>query len=146
MTWQKREAVTNLVILGDGEGSVKKASGLLIATPPDRGYPDKNNYVLVQQNGDEITVSGSASLARQINEQDVGRFVKLEFTGWGKSANGKFKMIEVNVYEGEPTDAMKKWPRFAEFQKNGKKPGVTKEQVQDEFDAAPIEDDGDLPF
>lgn len=145
MTWTKREPVTNLVVLGDEEGNKKKVGGLLIGCPRDRMYPDKTNYELVQQDGEVQVLSGSASLRNQIGEADIGRFVKCEFTGWGKSANGKYKAIEVQVYEGEPTDAMKKWPRFAEFQKNGKKAPVTQKQVEDEFDAAPVEED-DLPF
>jgi hypothetical protein len=114
--WTKREAVTNLVILGDGEGQQTKASGLLVAINPDRGYPDKMNYTIVRKDGEEITLSGSASLARQIGPADVGHFIKCEFTGWGKSPNGKFKAIDVFIFDGEPTDDMKKWPRFQEFQ------------------------------
>lgn len=114
MTWTKREAVTNLVVLGDGEGQKKKVGGLLIGTPADRGYPDKVNYELVQRDGEVHLLSGSASLARQIGVGDIGKFIKCEFAGWGKSANGKFKAIDVFVFDGEPTEDMKKWPLYAE--------------------------------
>jgi hypothetical protein len=114
MSWEKREPVTNLVILGDAEGNVKKIGGLLIGIEQDRGYPDKSNYQIVKQDGETVTLSGSASLARQIGAADVGKFIKCEFAGWGKSANGKFKAIDVNVWNGEPTDAMKTWPQYAE--------------------------------
>ncbi len=115
MAWAKREPVTNLVVLGDGEDNRRKIGGLLAGTPRDRMYPEKVNYLIVQKDGEEMVLSGSASLGRQIADSDIGKFITCEFTGWGKSANGRFKMIDVNVWEGELTDAMKKWPRFAEF-------------------------------
>jgi hypothetical protein len=146
MSWTKREAVTNLVILGDEQGHKKKAGGLLVAVPRDKGYPDKFNYVLVQQDGEEITLSGSASLARQLNEQDIGKFVKCEFTGWGRSNNGKFKMIDVNVWEGEPTDVMKEWPRFTEFHSKGRVPATTSIDWGDDFPGALQDEENDLPF
>jgi hypothetical protein len=100
MTWTKREPVTNLVVLGDEEGNKKKVGGLLIGCPKDRMYPEKTNYELVQQDGEVQVLSGSASLRNQIGEGDIGKFVKMEFTGWGKSANGKYKAIEVNIWDG----------------------------------------------
>lgn len=160
MSWAKREAVTNLVVLGDGPDHKKKVGGLLIDTPFDRMYPDKMNYVLVQKSGEEIVLSGSASLGRQIAPTDVGKFVKCEFTGWGKSNNGKFKVIDVNVWEGEPNADMKAWPRYAEFagrtqaqRKNGNgsgpkhaAPAAPADEFED-FDNSPIADpDDDLPF
>ncbi len=154
MAWAKREPVTNLVVLGDDDGNKHTVGGLLIGTPRDRMYPEKVNYEIVRADGEEIVLSGSASLNRQIAEGDIGKFIKCEFKGWGKSANGKFKNIEVNVWEGEPNDQMKAWPRYAEFaaptqaQKkaaaNGKKAALA-----DEFeeDRSPIQDeDDDLPF
>lgn len=149
MTWQKREPVTNLVVLGDEEGNKKKVGGLLIGCPKDRMYPDKTNYELVQEDGEVAVLSGSASLRNQIGESDIGKFIKCEFTGWGKSANGKYKAIDVNIWEGEVTDArMKAWPRYAEFAPNGngKKAAVTKKEVADTFDAEPVQDEDDLPF
>lgn len=153
MSWAKREAVSNLVVLGDDEGQKKKVGGLLVGMPRDQGYPDKVNYQLVQKDGEVALLSGSASLARQINEHDVGKFIKCEFQGWGRSGNGKFKVIEVNVWEGEPNDEMKAWPRFAEFQNGGKKQAPKAAPVaagkKDEFDGfpPPLEDtDDDLPF
>ena len=156
MAWAKREPVTNLVVLGDEEGNKKKVGGLLIGCPKDRMYPDKTNYELVQQDGEVQVLSGSASLRNQIGEADVGKFVKMEFTGWGKSANGKYKAIEVFVYDGELTDVMKKWPRLAEFQNGAAKP---KEKAKaaapasggaDDFEEWPsgglVEEDDDLPF
>jgi hypothetical protein len=151
MSWAKREAVTNLVILGDGPDTKKKVGGLLVGTPFDRMYPDKMNYVIVQRDGEEIVLSGSASLGRQLSDRDIGKFVKCEFTGWGKSANGKFKIIEVNVWEGEANADMKAWPRYAEF--NGKKPApqpaavAANDGAPDEGLPAALEDeDDDLPF
>ncbi len=158
MAWAKREAVTNLVMLGDGEGHRRTVGGLLIGTPRDSMYPDKTNYVIVQKDGEEIVLSGSASLGRQINDQDIGKFLKCEFTGWGHSPNGKFKMIDVNVWEGEPNDAMKKWPRYGEFtaptqaQKKAAAPVAAKAaapaQTDDfgDFDNRTAEESDDLPF
>lgn len=156
--WTKREAVTNLVILGDEQGHKKKVAGLLIACPVDRTYPDKQNFILVQQDGEELVLSGSASLARQLNEQDIGKFVKCEFAGWGRSGNGKFKIIDVNVWEGEPNDVMKAWPRFAEFANGKPKPPVagvaavdtknakTANDGFEDFPGPPEDEDDDLPF
>lgn len=153
MTWNKREAVTNLVILGDSPDNKKKVGGLLIGTPFDRMYPDKMNYVIVQQDGEEIVLSGSASLGRQLAESDIGKFVKCEFTGWGKSNNGKFKVIDVNVWEGEPNDAMKAWPRYGEFsaptqatKRAAAKPGRETPPHDDFGDPGPSDDNDDLPF
>lgn len=147
MSWAKREAVTNLVILGDGEGHKKKIGGLLIGTPRDSGYPDKVNYELVQQDGEVLTLSGSASLARQLNERDIGKFIKCEFAGWGKSANGKFKAIDVNVWEGEPNDQMKAWPRFAEFKDHATRNTPRSAPPSDDDFPPPLADeDDDLPF
>lgn len=154
MAWTKREAVTNLVVLGDGDGNIRKIAGLLIGVPADKGYPDKVNYEIVKKDGEEVVLSGSASLARQINRDDIGKFIKCEFTGWGKSPNGKFKAIEVNVWEGEVDAAMKSWPRYAEFaattqaQKKASANGAKKAvEPDDDFDNAPLEDeDDDLPF
>lgn len=147
MTWAKREAVTNLVVLGEDEGQRRKVGGLLVGTPRDRTYPDKVNYELVQKDGEVILLSGSASLGRQINEHDIGKFVKCEFTGWGKSANGKFKIIDVNVWEGEPNADMKAWPRYAEFQKAKTNGHPLKEAAISalELDQMADEED-DLPF
>lgn len=145
MGWEKREPVTDLVILGDEQGNKKKVGGLLIGLPRDKGY-DKTNYELVQQDGDVLTVSGSASIARQISEADIGKFVKLTFTGWGKSPNGKFKAIEVNVWEGEATPEMKAWPQYGQHT-NGKPPvSKTAVETDDDFPGALEPDDDDLPF
>lgn len=153
MTWTKREPVTNLVVLGDGDGDKKKVGGLLVGCPRDRMYPDKTNYELVQQDGEVQVLSGSASLRNQIGEADIGKFIKCEFTGWGKSANGKYKAIEVNIWEGPPTDVMKAWPRFAEFQNGGKvsgaktaKAAATSPADADESPDSLRDEDDDLPF
>jgi hypothetical protein len=150
MGWSKREAVSNLVVLGDDEGTVKKVGGLLAAVNQDTVYAGRMNYELVQKNGESIMLAGSASLGRQIGPTDVGKFLKAEFIGWGKSANGKFKEIAVYIWDGEPNDDMKKWPRFAEFQKNGAR--AKAEQIRDKIDEfadmpepLKVEDD-DLPF
>ena len=110
MGFVKREPVQDLVILGDGEGQQEKVGGLLIGIPHDKGY-DKDNYAILMSNGDVGIVSGSASLARQISPDDIDKFVLFEFTGWGKSPNGKFKAIEVHVWEGPLSEKMKAWPK-----------------------------------
>lgn len=151
MTWTKREAVTNLAVLGDEEGNKKKIGGLLIGCPRDRMYPDKTNYELVQKDGEVQVLSGSASLRNQIGEADVGKFIKCEFTGWGKSANGKYKAIDVFVFDGEPTADMKAWPRYSEFANgNGKKaPAAKAAAPSDDFESLPggtQDEEDDLPF
>lgn len=151
MGWTKREVASNLVILGDEEGNVQKAGGLLAAITPDSAYDGNYHYELVQKDGKSINVAGSASINRTVRDKDIGKFIKFEFHGWGKSARGKFKQIEVNIWEDEPTEDMKKWPRYAELQQNGKqKVQAAAEQARDEFDGfgdgPPPEDDSDLPF
>lgn len=150
MSWGKREPTSNLVILGDDEGCVKRVGGLLVRMIQDQQYPQRQNYEIVQKNGESIMVAGSASLSRQIFPADVGKFLKAEFTGWGKSPNGKFKQIEVNVWEGDLNDDMKKWPRIGEFT-NGKPPVAAKAAAKrdDDFSDFPeaLDDaDSDLPF
>lgn len=116
MGWSKREVSANLVILGDAEGQVRKVGGLLAAVTPDPRYPDNRRYELVQKDATSKIVAGSASVNSQLGPGDVGKFVKLSFEGWGKSANGRFKTITVEVYEGEASGEMKSWPRFGELQ------------------------------
>lgn len=142
MGWTKREVDTNLVILGDGEGNVKSAAGLLASVTKDPRYPDNRRYELVQKDGTSKSVAGSASINSQLGVGDVGKFVKLSFTGWGSSGNGKFKKIEVEVHDGEGATAdMLAWPRYAELNGNG---GI-KATSQDKPEETPDEDD-DLPF
>jgi hypothetical protein len=153
--WTKREPVSNLVILGDDEGCATRASGLLAAMTQDTMYPNRSNYELVQKNGESIHLAGSASLSRQIGVTDVGHFLKCEFKGWGKSANGKFKMVEVFIWNDEPTEAMKAWPRFAECQPGAapkaapKAPAKVEPKAADDFSDFPgsVDDSpDDLPF
>lgn len=115
MGWQKREPVSNLVVLGDDDGQVKKVGGLLASLKQDTMYPARNNYELIQKDGSSLWLAGSASIGRQLGPQDVGKFVKAEFVKWGSSKNGKFKEIDVVIWDGEPTEDMKKWPRYKEI-------------------------------
>ena len=148
MVWGKRESVSDLVVLGDDEGNIRRVAGLLAAVTQDRTYPSRMNYELVQKNGDSINLAGSASLGRQIGPADVGKFLKAEFVGWGKSANGKFKEITVHVWDDEPTAEMKQWPRWAELNgKNGAKALTHKPSDDlDDFPEALDAEDDNLPF
>ena len=146
MSWEKRDPVTDLVVLGDDEGQVRTAGGLLASTKQDSMYPSRLNYELVQKDGSSRWLAGSASIGRQLSPSDVGRFIKAKFVGWGKSANGRFKEIEVMIWQGEPTDEMKDWPRWAEVNDSGQQDD---EPPLDETQAAVYaddEDDSDLPF
>lgn len=143
MGWSKREVSANLVILGDAEGNAKSVGGLLAGISPDPRYPDNRRYELVQKDGTSKSLAGSASINSQLGVGDVGKFVKLAFTGWGHSANGRFKEISVEVFEGEATDDMKKWPRWSEFQ-NGAKAKAPANVPPPEQPAE--DDDDDLPF
>ena len=148
MTWTKRDPVSNLVVLGDDEGQVRKVGGLLAAVTQDQQYPSRNNYELVQKDGNSIVVAGSASLSRQIFPKDVGKFLKATFLGWGKSPNGKFKQIEVNIWDGEPNDEMRRWPRYDEFT-NSKGRATAEKPARSEFDDLPaaLQDESDyVPF
>lgn len=141
MTWEKREPVSNLVVLGDDENNIKKTGGLLLAVVKDSKYQNRSNYQIVQKDGTVITLAGSASLNNQIHAEDVGKFLKAEFKGWGKSANGRFKEIEVLIWEGEPTDEMKNWPRFKDAQKK-----ASQSEPEPEYHDETEDDDQDLPF
>jgi len=109
MSWQKREVPTNLVILGDAEGNVASTGGLLASVTPDPRYPDNRRFLLIGKDGDEKLVAGFTALNNQLGAADVGKFIKLTFGGWGKSANGRFKIVEVQVWDGEPSSEMVKW-------------------------------------
>lgn len=157
MGFVKREVLDNLVILGDDDGNVQKAGGLLTRLVPNTQFDKpKTDYEYVDKNGDLKVIGGGATLARQITPADVGKFFKVEFEGWGKSGNGKFKKISVYMWDGEATEDMKKWPRFAEF--FGKQPDPRAREaavamatkIRDDFDAMPDalqkDEDSDLPF
>ena len=137
MTWQKRDPVSNLVVLGDDDGQVQKIGGLLVGLRQDAQYPSRHNYEIVKRDGESVWLAGSASLGRQLGPNDAGKFIKCEFVGWGKSANGKFKQIDVVVWDGEPTADMKKWPQYGETLEDA--PPVDEGQAEDE-------PDDDLPF
>lgn len=148
MSWTKRDPVTDLVILGDDEGSIHAIGGLLLDVTQDAQYPQRSNYRIAKKNGDTVTLAGSASLSRQIFPHDVGKFLKCHFLGWGKSANGKFKQIEVAIWDGEPTEDMKAWPKYrqaSEPKSVAIAPNLAAETADDFDDAAPADDD-DLPF
>ena len=147
MGWAKRESVNeDLVILGDKPENKKKAAGLLASVKPDRQFPDNFNYELVQKDGSTITLAGSASINRTLSAADVGKFVRAEFMGWGASPNGKFKQIEVQVWEGEITEEMKKWPRWSELQNGSERPASVKRNDDDFESKVAADDDDDLPF
>lgn len=144
MGWQKREVSANLVVIGDAEGNARKAGGLLVAVTKDPRYPDNRRYELVQKDGTSKSVAGSASINSQLGVDDVGKFVKLEFEGWGSSGNGKFKKITVEVHDGEsPSPEMKAWPRYSEFHGAGK---ATPAAGDPEPVEPPEDEDDDLPF
>ncbi len=146
MAWTKREPVSNLTQLGDGQGQVQKVAGLLASVKPDPNPKYKNDvYEIVQKNGESINLAGSASLTRQINEADVGHFIKCEFKGWGNSPNGKFKDIEVQIFEGDATPEMKLWPRWKELNGQFTKPTAGSSHEPDDAESQDAED-SDLPF
>lgn len=110
MSWEKREAVpSNLLILGDAAGQVKAASGVLVAIQRDRRYENNKNFTLVGKGGEERVVAGFTSLNGMLDASDVGKFVKIVFTGWGKGPNGKYKIVDVEVFSGTPTKEMMDW-------------------------------------
>lgn len=154
MGFVKREVADNFVTIGDGDGDVAKAGGILTRFVPNNHFATpKTDYEFVNKQGELAILSGSASLMRQIHAEDLGKFFKVEFEGWGKSAKGAFKKIAVYLWDGEPTDEMRQWPRFSEY--FGKQPKAqpalaTATKIRDEFDKMPAalekDDDDDLPF
>lgn len=157
MSWGKREVVDNFVTLGDGEADVSKTGGILTRFVENNHFAQpKTDYEFVGKDGALAVLSGSASLARQIHAEDLGKFFKAEFEGWGSSGKGKFKKIAVYIWNGEPNEAMKAWPKFSEYYgkaaSNGASAKETAKKVRDDFDdfANPpkqLQDDtDDLPF
>jgi hypothetical protein len=130
MTWKKRETAGEITKLGDAEGHVKRALGRLVATRD--GKYDNRLFVLEQEDGSVITVAGNNMLEEQVHENDIGKFVRMEFDGWAtaeKSGN-QYKKIYAYFWEGELNDRMKAW-------------GGTSESVPDEPED---EDDGGEPL
>jgi len=149
--WTRRDGASNLVVLGDGEGQVTKVQGLLANITPDPRFPDNKRFAVVQRDGTEVTVAGSAAINSAVGLQDVGKFLRLEFEGWQKGRNGQFKAIKVEVYDGEATDTMRQWPRWAEL--NSKEPRKQSRAAKPALAEPPIadpdpdeEEDDDLPF
>jgi hypothetical protein len=144
----KREVAENFVALGDGEGEVKKVGGILVRFVENNHFDKpKTDYEYLDKNGNMQLLSGSASLARQINGGDLGKFFKAEFIGWGKSARGKFKNIAVYIWDGEPTDDMRKWPKFEDYYKGtGAAPAKRFEDKPAAIVKGEEQDDDDLPF
>jgi hypothetical protein len=158
MGFTKREVLDNLVILGNDEGNVQKAGGIMTRLVLNTQFDKpKTDYEFVDKNGELKVIGGGATLARQIGPDDVGKFFKMEFEGWGRSANGKFKKIAVYIWDGEPSETMKAWPRFQEFYgksaavpltANAQKAAAGAKQ-RDDFEDMPEaldKDDDDLPF
>jgi hypothetical protein len=159
MGFVKREVAENFVSLGEGEGDVRQVGGILTRFVENKHFDKpKTDYEFIDKNGELQVLSGSASLARQIHSEDLGKFFKATFEGWGKSANGKFKQIAVFIWEGELNPAMKAWPKLDQYY--GKRPTTIalvgrvapKPAATDDFDEMPepiqqgqVEDD-DLPF
>jgi len=146
----KRTVAENFISLGDGEGDVKSVGGILTKFVENRQFAKpKTDYEFVDKDGKLQVLSGSASLARQIHADDMGKFFKATFEGWGKSNNGNFKQIAVYIWDGEPTEVMKQWPKFDQYYRAGGQPVAL---VARDFEKMPAaiqkgeeEDDG-LPF
>lgn len=144
MAWSKRNT-GELLVLGDANGQVRKAGGLLVGVRKSSEY-DNFLFDFVKQNGDTVAVAGSTTINNVLGPRDIGKFVKIEFLGWGQGKSGrKFKDIDVQVWDGEPTDDMRAWPRYHEFQNSG---AVDDQTHSDDRDAAygVDEEDDDLPF
>lgn len=155
MGFVKREVLDNLVILGDDDGNVRRAGGIFVRLVANTQFDKpKTDYEFVDKAGELQILSGSATLQRQITADDMGKFFKAEFEGWGRSANGKFKKIAVYIWDGEPTEQMKQWPKFSEYYGKGaprEEAKKTAERLREELDSFatnPLkdEDDDDLPF
>lgn len=155
MGFKKREIPDNYVSIGDKEGDKLQAGGIFTRMIENTHFKNpKLDYEYVNKKGELVILSGSASLARQIEYNDMGKFFKVEFEGWGDSPNGKFKKVGVYIWEGDVTPEMKQWPRYAEFYNGGfakKEGGAHKKD-----DAVPVggndlpealeNDEDDLPF
>ena len=150
MSWKER-TMEDAVGVGDdkAKGQRLKVGGLLKAV---RETDTGKMYVLVQKDGDELQVWGSAAIDNQIrHDADIGKFVKMEFVGWGTSKRGmKFKQIAVSVWDGEPTPEMQKWPQYQELQKlvrSGDRPDIDNGPPLTDADyTGEPEDEDDLPF
>lgn len=115
MGFVKREVAENFISLGDGEGDAQQVGGILTRFVPNSHFSKpKTDYEFIDKAGATQLLSGSASLSRKIHAEDIGKFFKATFLGWKNSANGKYKDIDIAVWDGEPTEVMKAWPKFAQ--------------------------------
>lgn len=145
MGWTEREAGA-VVVLGDGEGQVRRVAGLLASVKQDPRYPDNRRFELVQKDGTSKYLAGFTALNSQLGQADVGHFVKIEFVGWEGQGGNRWKKPKVEVYEGEPTAEMRSYPRWRELNEAPKRQNVP---VPNDEDVPPEEleqPDDDLPF
>lgn len=140
MTWKKRETSGEITKLGDAEGHVKKAGGRLVAIRD--GKYDNRLFVLEQEDASVLTVAGNTMMEEQIQNSDIGKFVKMEFDGWGESKSGnRYKEIYVYFWDGELSERMKAWG-------NGGERPIEQPVAAPVVEEPPIGDEpeDDLPF
>ena len=89
-------------VLADGPGQLQEVEGVLIARTESTMYKGNYLYVIQTPDGEELTIGGTAALNARLCDGDVGKLVRLEFTGWGESKSGKFKQISVSVWKDAP--------------------------------------------
>ena len=112
--YPKRDTVT----LGDDQAKGERpyVYGLLADIRDHEKFSDKKVYEIVEEDGTNTLVSGCGALDAQLGPECVGAFVELTFTGWGANDRGKFRSVKVQ-WDTEPTEAMKRWPRWKEINK-----------------------------
>ena len=113
MAWTKRKVEGTVVMLGKGKDKTQTVQGLLAAIKKTKLAL---LYELVQDNGESFLVYGCTDIYNQVGADDIGKFVKMTYTGEIETKSGNpMKLIDCNVWSGPLLPEMESWPRLAEF-------------------------------
>jgi hypothetical protein len=149
MGWNDRSDNLPLVILGK-DGHPTKVAGLLVAITPDHKYKDNFRYIVRKKDGNDVAVTGSATVNGKLTTKDIGHFVALRFLGYELTKNGqRFKSIQVQVHDGVGlTPEQTSWPGWRDLNGTAKKEQIREDPPlpDDPPEGEQDEADMDLPF
>ena len=103
MEFVERRGSGMILVLGDGPDQIQHVEGALVSREPSSKFPNQFLYEFQTPDGEHLTVAGCGAVNARLSEADVGKYVKLDFVGWGKAPNGPFKNVRVLV--GKPRQA-----------------------------------------
>lgn len=165
--WQTREVNRNRIVkLGEDEkkGEVMSFEGLLVAIKEHERFSDQVAYVFKGEDGELYEIAGTTVINDQLRFTDVGKILRLEFTGWVRGKSGRpYKSVVVHLWSGQPTDELLvKYPDYGKVKPQtgirrsttvrrdpppggqSSRPSTPREATRDDF--AGYEDAEDLPF